>query len=219
MDVRLSRFGPRGILVQFADRLDETSLARCRGLTRWFSENPPAGLTDVIPACEALLLEFANEAAAKGALHTLESALRDVRPLPAEHAPLHTLPVQYDGPDLEELARRKGMTADEVVSIHTATTYSVYVIGFSPGFPYLGPLDPLLHLPRRATPRVRVPTGSVAIGGEHTGVYSISSPGGWWLIGQTAVELFSRKKAEGAGETGAFLLQPGDRVKFAPIAA
>lgn len=219
MNVRLSRFGPRGILVQFADRLDETSLARCRGLTRWFSEHPLAGLTDVIPACEALLLEFAQEAAAECAEHTLERALRVVRPLPAEDTPLLTLPVQYDGPDLEELAYRKGLTADEVVSIHTATTYNVYVVGFSPGFPYLGPLDKRLHLPRRTTPRVRVPAGSVAIGGEHTGVYSISSPGGWWLIGWTAVELFAHKKAEGAGETGAFLLQPGDRVKFAPLAA
>ncbi len=219
MDVRLSRFGPTGILIRFAGQLDETSLARGRGLARWLSENPPAGLTDLVPACDSLLLEFATRAAAVGVERVLEHTLRGVRPLPAEEAPLHAIPVLYDGPDMEEFARRTGLSVEDVVSLHSATIYSVYVIGFSPGFPYLGPLDERLRLPRRATPRVRVPAGSVAIGGEHTGVYSISSPGGWWLIGRTSVELFSLKKAEGAGETGAFLLRPGDRVKFEPALA
>lgn len=219
MDVRLTRFGPRGILVRFADCLDETSLARCRGLAHWFAANPPAGLTDFVPACDSLLLEFATGAATEGMMGELEQTLRGVSPLPAEEAPLHRIPVIYDGPDLEEFARRKRLSAEDVITLHARPAYSVYAIGFSPGFPYLGPLDDRLRMPRRATPRVRVPAGSVAIGEEHTGVYSISSPGGWWLIGRTEVELFSLTRAEGAGDTGAFLLSPGDRVKFEPVLA
>ena len=88
-------------------------------------------------------------------------------------------------------------------------TYSVFLIGFSPGFPYLGPLDSRLHAPRLDTPRPRVPAGSVAIGGEHTGIYSVASPGGWWLIGRTDSEIFSVSKGAGCREQGGFPLSTG----------
>jgi KipI family sensor histidine kinase inhibitor len=216
MEVRLSRFGPCGVLVRFADELDADSLSLCRGLVRWVDDHPPEGLVDCVPACTALLLEFA-EPVSERRLRVLRQALRIVRPLPAEEATLHTLPVVYDGEDLEELAARKNLPVAEVVSRHAAPTYSVYVIGFAPGFPYLGPLDEKLHLPRRSTPRLRVPAGSVAIGGEHTGIYSIASPGGWWLIGRTPVGVFSPELARGDGDVAAFRLQPGDRVRLEPV--
>jgi KipI family sensor histidine kinase inhibitor len=216
MDLRLTRFGPSGVLVHFADRLDADSLARCRGLVRWIDEHPQDSLVDCVPACDAILLEFEGPISEKR-FRRLRTDLKTAVPLPAEEATLHEVAVFYDGPDLLEFAERKKLTVEEVIVRHSAETYSVYVIGFSPGFPYLGPLDGRLYMPRRASPRLRVPAGSVAIGGEHTGIYSISSPGGWWLIGRTENAIFSPGKAEGAGEPEAFLLRPGDRVRFTPI--
>jgi inhibitor of KinA len=216
MEVRLTRFGPSAVLVGFADTLNEDSLARCRGLVRWIDERPPEGLVDCVPACDAILLEFSGPVS-EGRLRHLRESLQEVRPLPPEDAELHVAPVVYEGPDLEEFATRKDMPVDEVISCHSDAIYSVYVIGFAPGFPYLGPLDERLHMPRRTTPRLRVPAGSVAIGGEHTGIYSIASPGGWWLIGRTDAEIFSPSRARDDGEVSAFLLRPGDRVRFEPV--
>jgi KipI family sensor histidine kinase inhibitor len=123
------------------------------------------------------------------------------------------IPVVYggaDGPDLAEVARHAGMTADEVVAAHSGAAYDVFFLGFQPGFAYLGGLPPALATPRRDTPRVRVPAGSVGIGGAQTGIYPAASPGGWNLIGRTAVTLFDPHADAPA------LLAPGDRVRFVP---
>ncbi|MFG6466083.1 5-oxoprolinase subunit PxpB [Roseateles sp. BYS87W] len=118
------------------------------------------------------------------------------------------VPVHYDGPDLADVAAHHGLSTDEVVRLHTAAEYVVYFIGFQPGFAYLGGLDPRLHTPRRAEPRTQVPAGSVGIGGAQTGIYPLASPGGWQLIGRTALPLFNP-----AAEPPT-LLAPGDRVRF-----
>lgn len=121
------------------------------------------------------------------------------------------IPVQYggaDGPDLDDVARFCGLSTDEVVARHTAAEYVVFFLGFQPGFAYLGGLDPALHMPRRAEPRIAVPVGSVAIGGEQTGIYPAESPGGWQLIGRTSVALFDPLREQPS------LLAPGDRVRF-----
>jgi KipI family sensor histidine kinase inhibitor len=116
--------------------------------------------------------------------------------------------VVYDGPDLEAVAQAAGLGPTEVVRLHAGSTYEVETIGFAPGFAYLVGLDPRLHLPRRATPRTRVPAGSLAIAGGYTGVYPFESPGGWHLIGRVSdVSMF--------GPEGA-LLHLGDRVRFVP---
>lgn len=112
------------------------------------------------------------------------------------------------GPDLEDVARSCAMSPDDVCQRHAAVEYVVCFVGFLPGFPYLGLLDPSLHLPRRRSPRPRVPAGSVAIAGEYTGVYPWESPGGWHLIGRTDVSLFDLAASPPAR------LQPGDRVRF-----
>ena len=173
-------------------------------------------LGDIVPAYGSILLEFGGSEGRNEARRALPEILRKAAPLPSQEARLHEIPVIYDGPDLEALARRNGLEPEEVISLHSGVEYSVFLIGFSPGFPYLGPLDARIHAPRMDKPRVKVPAGSVGIGGEHTGIYGISSPGGWWLIGRTEVELSSLAKAEGPGLAEAFLLQQGDRVKFVP---
>jgi KipI family sensor histidine kinase inhibitor len=121
------------------------------------------------------------------------------------------IPVVYggdSGPDLEAVALHTGLSSAEIIRRHTAVEYIVYFIGFQPGFPYLGGLDPLLATPRRDQPRVAVPAGSVGIGGSQTGIYPAASPGGWQLIGHSALRLFD------PGANPPALLQPGDRVRF-----
>jgi inhibitor of KinA len=216
-DVAVSRFGPAALLVEFAQRVDLESLARCRGLLSSFQENRLEGLVDVTPAYCSLLLEFDDPEHASNQSDRVDQLLRAARAQPLEEAPLFEIPVCYDGPDLEEFARRNTLSVSNVIELHVAPVYSVFLIGFSPGFPYLGPLDARLHAPRLDNPRPRVPAGSVAIGGEHTGIYSIASPGGWWLLGRTNAEIFSAEKACDGGSAEAFLLRQGDSVKFLPV--
>ncbi len=134
----------------------------------------------------------------------------------AEHAAsvaprrVHEVPVRYEGEDLADVARHTGLTPAEVVERHAAASYRVAFVGFQPGFAYLAGLPPELHVPRRASPRVRIPRGSVAIGGEWTGIYPLATPGGWNLIGSTDLELLAPDREEPA------LLQPGDEVRFVP---
>ena len=123
------------------------------------------------------------------------------------------IPVRYDGEDLAGIAERTGLTTGEVVELHSGREYHVYVIGFVPGFAYLGELHPLLVLPRRSEPRKRVPAGSVAVAEAQTGVYPFSTPGGWHLIGRTEVKMFD------PGSPDPALLRVGDRVVFDPVGA
>ncbi|HEY6894280.1 MAG TPA: 5-oxoprolinase subunit PxpB, partial [Rhodanobacteraceae bacterium] len=126
------------------------------------------------------------------------------------------IPVRYGGeygPDLDALAHYAKLDAAEVIAKHTAATYTVAMLGFAPGFPYLFGLDDALQMPRRATPRTRVPAGSVAIGGAQTGIYPTELPGGWQLIGRTPLALFD------AARDPPSLLMPGDRVRFVAIGA
>jgi inhibitor of KinA len=124
------------------------------------------------------------------------------------------VPVWYEprvGPDLELLAAEKGISVPELVERHAAPEYRVYMLGFRPGFPFLGGLDPLLAASRLASPRTVVPEGSVGIGGQQTGVYPVTSPGGWRLIGRTPLRLFDPTQKT------PFLFEVGDRVRFVPI--
>lgn len=123
------------------------------------------------------------------------------------------IPVVYggaEGPDLPRVAEHSGLSQKQVVELHASVDYLVWFIGFQPGFPYLGGLPEPLHTPRRAEPRVQVPAGSIGIGGEQTGIYPLSTPGGWQLIGRTALTLFDPARAEPA------LLRAGDVVRFVP---
>ena len=142
------------------------------------------------------------------------SALLDNIPSKTINGKHIEIPVHYGGkygPDLKALATELGLSVEAVVDLHTKATYTVYFIGFQPGFPYLGGLSEALYFPRHATPRTKVPAGSVGIGGEQTGVYPFESPGGWQLLGQTDIALFDLTKASHA------LLNAGDTLKFTAI--
>ena len=125
-----------------------------------------------------------------------------------------TIPVWYDpeaGLDLPALASELHLSPDEIVALHSGTEYRVFMLGFKPGFPYMGTLPERLAAPRLASPRTAVPAGSVAIAGRQTGIYSVRSPGGWRILGRTPLTLFDAQREE------PFLLRAGDRVRFEPI--
>lgn len=134
-------------------------------------------------------------------------SLDDLAPGDRSEVRVHVIAVRYDGPDLDDVASRAGLTVDDVVARHTGAEYTVLAVGFLPGFAYLGPLDPSLVLPRRDSPRPRVPAGSVGVAGARTGVYPFASPGGWHLLGR-ALDHTPFDVEHGAR------WQVGDRVRF-----
>ncbi|RKP49376.1 5-oxoprolinase subunit PxpB [Trinickia fusca] len=166
---------------------------------------------EVVPGMNNLTIVFDPLAADAQAL-AAELALAWERAADAQMAAREVeIPVRYGGeygPDLGAVAEHTGLSIDEVVKRHAGAEYIVFFLGFQPGFAYLGGLDASLHTPRRAVPRLEVPAGTVGIGGVQTGIYPAASPGGWQLIGRTALSLF-----DPAG-TPPTLLQPGDRVRF-----
>ncbi|HEY8881000.1 MAG TPA: 5-oxoprolinase subunit PxpB [Roseateles sp.] len=166
------------------------------------------GVLGSIPGMNNLTLTFDPLRTEATSLEQAAQALW-ARPLRRQQAGrLVEIPVRYDGPDLADVASHCRLAADEVVRRHTQAEYVVYFIGFQPGFAYLGGLDESLHTPRRAEPRTAVPAGSVGIGGAQTGIYPLATPGGWQLIGRTALPLFDPQAEPPT------LLAPGDRVRF-----
>jgi KipI family sensor histidine kinase inhibitor len=174
---------------------------------------PPPGLTAAVPGIASLLICFEPLAISHAEVEALLRGLLAAGASAGETGRVVTIPVAYggeQGPDLEEVAAALGLTAAEVVALHTAAPMRVMMIGFAPGYPYIGPLHPALRLPRRATPRAAVPAGSVAIAAGLAGIYPARLPGGWHLIGRTDVRLF-----DPAADPPA-LLAPGDMVQFVP---
>lgn len=175
----------------------------------------PAWLRDLVPAYVSLAVFFDPERIdADDARAWIAAQNADDPEVPASPPRIVEIPVRYGGAfgaDLDAAAAGLGLTPDTLAARHRAPLYTVAMIGFAPGFPYLSGLDPALALPRLATPRTRVPAGSVGIGGAQTGIYPRESPGGWRLIGRTPLTLFDPRRASPS------LLAPGDRVRFVAI--
>jgi KipI family sensor histidine kinase inhibitor len=190
-------YGPNAFLVE-AESIDEVhALAQLR----------VAGVIQVIPGARTLLVECADVPAAADLYRTC--VLQEERPSLQDTTSV--IDVVYDGEDLADVARATNLTVDEVVAAHTGAEYRVALCGFTPGFAYISGLPDTLRLPRRATPRERVPAGSVAIAGEWTGVYPRSSPGGWHLLGTTTAVMWDVERDPPA------LLAPGDGVRFRAV--
>jgi KipI family sensor histidine kinase inhibitor len=183
--------GESAVLLTWPSGPDAPALARrVRAVWEAVLTEAIAGVVDVVPAPASLLVRFDPNVVRRP---QLEKALRArlAGPQPSPSAPRsHVIDVDYDGPDLAEVAAQLSVKPKAVVELHAAPAYTVLATGFSPGFVYLGPLAPELRLPRRAVPRARIPAGSVAIAERMTGVYGVESPGGWWLLGRTAASTF-----------------------------
>ncbi len=195
--------GERGLRVETED----TTLARYAMLVSLaFAE-----IEDIIPADGSILLVLRGGATPSADLQlALSMPLADA---PLASGTLHEIPVVYggaSGPDLPEMARRAGISESDYAHKHAVAEYTVAFLGFQPGFPYLRGLPSAMHAPRRASPRIRVAAGSIAIGGAYTGIYPASGPGGWQIIGRTEAVLFDSQRKAPA------LMMPGDRVRFVP---
>lgn len=194
-----------------ADCVPDTVQHKLWHLIAWLEPQREAlGLLEIVPGMGNLLLRGAQ----LSALHSLAEAIIRQWPDLAEQGVAGRcidIPVSYGaehGPDLEAIAIHCGLSPEQVIARHCSATYTVLCLGFQPGFAYLGGLDKALHMPRRASPRLSVPAGSVAIGGSHSAIYPSQSPGGWHIIGQTQRQLFAADAAQPV------LLRPGDSVRF-----
>ena len=190
-------------------------MRRALAVARELEERRPEGLREFTMGYGSVLLECAydRECAARWGQRVLPGLIEAWRSLDLEVAATRIveIPMSYDGEDLAEVARRTGLGVEGVIKCHSERDYRVWMLGFAPGFPYLGVLDELLHLPRRASPRARIAAGSVAIAGAQTGIYPSESAGGWHILGRTVRRMFDPERAD------PFLLRPGDSVRFVPV--
>lgn len=212
MKPRIVPLGDSTALVQFGDEIDLTINQRVHAFANLIANSVISGVVETVPAYATLLVHYdplilsftqmKNHLRAKIA-QMEENTSRKPRRV--------EVPVRYGGelgPDLEFIASHCDLRVEDVIRIHSEKKYTVFMMGFTPGFPYMGKLDDVLITPRLETPRTRVPAGTVAIAGSQTGIYSIESPGGWQLIGWTPLKLFDPESEF------PFLFSPGDEVKF-----
>ncbi len=188
-------------------------VAAIRKLYLILQQEQPQHIVSLRPGLDSLLIEFSPGFEPDTVLKILESAT--LKPQAAPGVAIH-VPVCYEtefGRDLPEVAAALNITTDEVIKLHSSGTYEVWMIGFMPGFPYLGPLDPRLTIPRKNQPDQSVPKGSVAIAEEYTGIYPFDSPGGWYVIGRTPLSLIDYSKPEPC------VFRYGMKVVFDPISA
>jgi len=207
--------GDRALVVEYGDTIDEATNRRVRALAAALSGRQARGILEVVPTYRSLLIHYdplrlapaeLEAAALEADAHLGEVTLPEPR--------IIEIPTVYGGkygPDLEAVAQETGLTADEVVRLHHGRDYLVYMMGFMAGFPYLGGLSPRIAVPRLASPRTKVPAGSVGIALEQTGIYPTESPGGWRLIGWTPVRIFD------AEQDPPVLFEAGDYVRFVPV--
>jgi len=206
----VSPLGDSAVTLTFGNEISEELNRRVVAEALAISAARLPGIHDVVPSYSSLTIHYDPLRIAYADLLDRIAGIRAAAPAAeTTEGTTHVIPVRYDGQDIEEVARRCKLQVKDVVAIHTSREYRVFVIGFVPGFAYLGILDERLVLPRRDAPRKRVPRGSVAIAEAQTGVYPSETPGGWHLIGATDVRVFDSTRKSPA------LLAPGDRVRFA----
>src|SRR6266568_3856964 len=204
--VRVQPLGDTALLAELGTRLDTALNTRAIALASALQKR--RDVRRAVAGHGAVTVQFDPDQITHDALAAAIRRLARKRPPVEEPGRLHRIPVVYDGPDLEEVERRTGLSRQRVIDLHGRPIYRVFLVGFVPGWAYLGPLPEELVLPRRSTPRTQVPAGSVGIAGPETGIYPLTSPGGWNLIGRTSVKLFLPDSDPPS------LFRAGDRVKF-----
>ncbi len=213
-----SRFyymGDRGLLLEFGDEISIEINEKVRRMALAMQREEREGMIETIPTYRSLLIIYnpliLSITELKKKLRGLEERLQQT---PFPEPKLTRIPVLYGesyGPDVDYVAQYHQISPEEVIRLHCSKPYLIYMIGFMPGYPYMGELPEALVTPRLKTPRLSVPAGSVAIAQKQTGIYSMESPGGWQIIGRTPVNLFDPEKEPPA------LLRMGDLVQFYPI--
>lgn len=222
--MRFTPLGDNALMLEVGDVIDEPTHRRVQEAWRLLAAAPLPGVTELVPAYTAVTLFYDPVLVVQAGAPDddilawltaqVEARLKHPPKLDRPKGRTVEIPVCYGGvfgPDLALVAKQAKLTPEEVVKLHAQPEYLVYLVGFAPGFPYLGGLPKELETPRHAKPRMVVPPGSVGIGGTQTGIYPLSTPGGWNLIGRTPVRIFR------PAENPPVLLRAGDRVKFKAI--
>ena len=207
--------GDSSILIVFGDAINAETNQRIAATVRLIREQRIEGIVDMIPAFVSLLINYNPLVISYDELRErLDKILQMKTKSEKTVRRVFEIPVCYGGeygPDLQNIADNAGLSAREVIDIHTSCDYLIYMLGFLPGFCYLGGLDERIHTPRLKTPRLKIPAGSVGIGGSQTGIYPMESPGGWQLMGMTPVRTYDPDREV------PILLQAGDYIRFVEI--
>ncbi len=214
---RFRLMGECGLLVEYGAAIDLEINRRVQAVRYALTQDPPTGVVEIVPAyCSVLIvydpLTIGCEDLKRAVREIENKAIHDEMPTPETVE----IPVCYGGefgPDLGHVASHNGLTEAQVIELHSAPCYPIYMLGFTPGFPFLGGLSEKLHTPRLDSPRTSVAAGSVGIANNQTGIYPIQSPGGWQLIGRTPLRLFDPGRKE------PFLLKAGGFLQFKPVSA
>lgn len=209
------RFYPAGdcaLVAEFGREIDEQINDRVQIMGRWIQEQRFRGVAEVIPTFRSLMICYDPGKVSYGRLvKQLQRCPFAAAADAGKEKKVHRIPVCYDGPDLADMEQLTGLTQQEIIAIHCGTDYKIYMIGFLPGFVYLGGLDKRICAPRLETPRTRIEPGSVGIGGSQTGVYPVASPGGWRILGYTPVRFYDPNRSE------PILCRAGEYIRFVPI--
>lgn len=216
--------GDNAVTVDFGNAISIDLNRRAIALAERVAATPFAGFIEAVPAYASIAVYYDviqtrrafpdHPTAFEGVRHFLERALEEVSDATNASGRLVEIPVDFSNDaalDLDDVASRANMSPNEVIDVFTSTTYRVYMLGFLPGFAYMGEVDERIATPRRSSPRLKVPKGSVGIAGRQTGIYPLESPGGWQIIGRTDVELFTPESDPPC------LLSPGDRARFVRV--
>jgi KipI family sensor histidine kinase inhibitor len=207
--------GDSAVLVVVGNAIHPNIHRAVRGFLRALEASPIMGVRELVPAyCSVSVLYDPGQLLYHQVVEALHAREKHLETVDIPEPRVVAIPVAYggeEGPDLEFVAQHARLSVDEVIALHSSSQYFVYMLGFTPGFCYLGGLDTRLRTPRRAEPRVKIPAGSVGIAGQQTGVYPIESPGGWQVIGRTPLKLFDPRRDPPV------LIQAGDVVQFVPI--
>ncbi|MFC5684358.1 5-oxoprolinase subunit PxpB [Flavobacterium sp. MAHUQ-51] len=226
-EFQIYSLGEQSLTIELGKKIDLNIYQKVTALQGLIKSLAIQGITEMVPSYCTLTIHYdpytvknylpiSPESISQRFSNYLQQIIGNWNPEILENttSDLIEIPVCYDpkyGLDLEEMALYHNTTVSKIIELHTATIYSVFMVGFLPGFPYLGILPESLATPRKKQPRLKMPAGAVAIGGNQTGIYPIESPGGWNIIGQTPLKIFDKKRSN------PFLLQAGNQVKFVPI--
>ncbi|KIL49462.1 5-oxoprolinase subunit PxpB [Jeotgalibacillus soli] len=224
MDYTLHPLSDQTVAIEFPQKIDRAIHMKIRQIGLLLDDKQPKWLIEYVPAFASIAIHYdvkmlnlqtPNDLPYDIVTTELTNILQELNEIEVEAPRTVKIPVFYGGstgPDLEEVAKHNGKTPNEVIDIHTNGEYTVYMLGFAPGFPYMGGMSTDIATPRKNKPRLAIPAGSVGIAGEQTGIYPIETPGGWQIIGQTPLALFNPENEEAPT-----LLQAGDQIRFYAI--
>lgn len=215
MDIKVMPAGDSALVVEFGNEINEAVNEKVHALAKKIRQENIPGITEMIPTFRSLLVSYDMLQISYSKLSVTLSVLsRELEMNQAAHHRIVKIPCCYGarfGADLTDMERLTGLSREEIIELHSSVDYKIYMLGFLPGFVYLGGLDKRLEVPRLDTPRVRIGKGAVGIGGNQTGIYPMDSPGGWRLIGGTPVDLYDPEREDPV------LLRAGEYIRFVPI--